>query len=213
MNLNIFDFDGTLVRTPCDTADNRKLYLETTGIPWVIDKKLARKLTNKLGRPIGMRRGWFGRRETLEPPLVPDPTPPELLNQEVKEAYVNSKSNDDAITIILTGRHLGLKHQVFRILGDLGIVEIERRRVDGQINCTIMDGSQILLLGDQGPFPPRIRLPGETFPWKQGIIQQYLDHFDITKVEMWEDRRKHVVAFGEWFDDIDVDATIHYIED
>lgn len=189
--LDVFDFDGTLFRTPENTHQNRRKYEKDKGIPWVIDKKLAAKLTRKLGRHVGMRRGWWGRKETLEPPLVPDPAPPEMFISKPCEALHKSKADPDILTLLMTGRYTKLASHVLRICGDGGLIEVdiandEYHSVDPNITC--------MFLGASGP-DPQGNKPGETLPWKVWIMEQYLRLYDIEEVEIWEDRPEHVEAF------------------
>lgn len=197
--LDIFDFDGTLFNSPEDTPENRAKYERAKGIPWLIDKQQSQELTKKHGRFIGMRRGWWGRAETLEPPLVADPAPPEWFNKEVCEAFLKSKADPDCLTIILTGRFVGLRDKVLRILADGDLIKVQKKV--SKTKETYFDATddqvQLLCLGEDGPKPDNNK-PAETFPWKLWIIRQFLDvHPDIEKVEIWEDRPEHVVKFKE----------------
>lgn len=191
--LDCFDFDGTLVNTPTNTVENQKLYEKATGIPWLIDKNMSVQLSAKLKKHVPMRRGWWGRPETLEPPLVPNPTPKNLFSQPVVKLFLASKADENTITLMLTGRHAGLKPQVLRILKDGELVKIQQKGawydvIDHQVFCHF--------LGENGPIADRPNKPGETFPWKSWIIEQYLDlNADIETVEIWEDRAEHVVSF------------------
>lgn len=188
--LDVFDFDGTLFDTPVNTPENRRKYEEATGLPWVIDKKTASFLSKKLGRTIGMRRGWWGRPETLEPPLVPDPAPKEMFFPKVVEAFHKSKQNPESITMVLTGRYLGLKNHVLRILNDGGLVEVENNNVvDSNVIC--------LFLGDNGPKPTGTK-PHETLPWKFWILEQYVNLYPLDVINIWEDRDEHVKEFEQF---------------
>lgn len=191
-NLNVFDFDGTLFRTPLNTHENRRKYEKDKGIPWVIDKKLAHKLSNKLGYHVGMRSGWWGRKETLEPPIVPDPVPPEFFIQKTCDDFLRSKKSD-SLTMMMTGRYLGLQHHVLRILGDGGLVDIHRENdqcqsIDPDVTCTF--------LGDSGPKPVGNK-PSETLQWKLWVLDQYVVMYDFEGIEIWEDRKEHVQAFRD----------------
>jgi hypothetical protein len=202
--LDVFDFDGTLFRTPLNTHENRRKYEKDKGIPWVIDKKLARKLSNKLGYHVGMRRGWWGRKETLEPPIVPDPTPSEFFVQKTCEDFLRSKKSD-SLTMMMTGRYLGLQHHVLRILGDGGLVKVCREddkchSVDPDVTC--------MFLGDNGPKPVGNK-PSETLPWKLWVLNQYPDMYDLDEIEIWEDREEHVQAFRDY--DWGIKVTVNHI--
>jgi len=211
--LDIFDFDGTLVKTPLDTPENRRKFEKATGIPWLIDKNKSRELSKKHGKFIGMRRGWFGRRETLEPPLVPDPTPKDLFIPEPCQALKESKANPETITLLMTGRHGGLRNQVLRIAGDGGLVEIRRKKSQKDLFCDIVD-SQITcwFLGDKGP-APQGTIPSETLPWKFWIIDQYLtSHPSITKVVIWEDREEHAKEFRELNELVEPEVVVQFVQ-
>lgn len=213
--LTVFDFDGTLFRSPLDTPQNHKLYEKATGIPWLISKEEARELSRKHGRYIGMRRGWWGRSETLEPPLVPKPAPAEWFIDHVVKQLHASKADPDSHTIIMTGRHAGLKHQVLRICDDGGLVNLQKRQsksgdvfyemVDDQVTCWF--------LGEDGP-RPRGNKPTETFPWKVSILEQYVDLFpDIKTIEIYEDRVEHVEKFRELHGILTDTVTVYHIQD
>lgn len=221
MKLHIFDFDGTLCRTPLDTPENRRKYEEFHGIPWIIDKKLSQELSAKLKRRIGIRRGWFGRVETLEPPLVPNPAPQSMFIQEVCDQLHESKRNPDALTVIMTGRHVGMKKQVLRILDDGGLVKCQRTKgKDGNIWIESVDPQvQVYCLGDDGPHMKNAgtKQP-DTLPWKLWIVKQFLALYtDITILEFWEDREAHVSAFYDFIGTVPrlsfEESVVHYVPD
>lgn len=197
--LHIFDFDGTIARTPCDTSENRKLFQKETGLPWVISKAEAAHLTKKHGRFIGMRNGWWGRKETLEPPLVPDPAPASLFNQQVCKEFLESKADANIATVIMTGRHRGISNQVLRILGDGGLVKVERKPPkDGKLFIELADPDvQVYFLGDDGP-RPKGNKPAVTLEWKIWMLEQFLELYPETEtVKFWEDRAEHVHEFQQ----------------
>jgi len=212
--LHIFDFDGTLVNTPLDTEENRRKYEKSKGLPWIINKELSRKLTAKHRKHIGMRRGWFGRRETLEPPLVPDPAPISIFVQEICDEFRASKANEDAITLIMTGRHAGIMAQVLRICGDGKLIDIKRKGVkDGKLYIDSIDADVTCwFMGQNGP-DPEGRKPNETLPWKFWIIEQYVRLFpELEGIEIWEDREEHVKAFQELDELLDQTVVINHIQ-
>lgn len=195
--VSVFDFDGTLFESPLDTPDNRKKYEKATGLPWLIDKEMSRELTKKHKKFIPMRRGWWGKAATLEPPLVPIPAPSEWFKKEVVEAFHASKKNENDITLIMTGRHVGLKAQVCRILHEGKLVNFEvKNSKEGKTFYHCADDQVALyFLGDDGP-RPKGNKPSETFPWKCWVLEQYLDVYpEIEAVEIWEDREEHVEKF------------------
>lgn len=213
--LDIFDFDGTLFRNPHDTPENRKKYEEKHGIPWLIDKELSRELSRKLRRAIPMRRGWYGRPETLEPPLVPDPAPLHMFIEGPCNDFRCSKTNPEVFTLILTGRHVGLKNHVLRILGDGGLVDVHRARAKtGESFYQNVDPEvTITFLGQDGP-KPRGTKPSQTLPWKLWIIEQYIDaNDDLETIEIWEDREEHVKEFDALNGAIEQNVIVHHVTD
>jgi len=195
MILSIYDMDGTLVRSPVDSAENRKLYEKSTGIPWIVNKADSVALSKKHGRHIGMRNGWFGRAESLEPPLVPDPIPDHFFIKEVCDDLLRSKTCKDEVTVIMTGRHLGLMKQVLRILHQGKLVNCEQKNgtlimSDADVNLLLLGADGPAVLG-AGPKPN-----DGTLPWKMWIIDKFLILYpEIEKVIIWEDRAEHVKEF------------------
>lgn len=207
--LVIFDFDGTIFNSPINSKENMDKYEKAIGIPWMITKQMSRELTSKHGKFVGMRQGWFGRAETLEPPLVPNPAPTEWFIKHVCEAFFKSKANPEELTVIMTGRHGGLRTQVLRILDDGKLVKVQRKSSkDGGLFIENADADvQLIMLGDNGPSPKGVK-PSETFPFKIWIIPQFLEiHPTIEEVEIWEDREEHIIKFKE----LDLDKKITVI--
>ena len=211
--LQIFDFDGTLVFTPTNTPEQMEIYEKAKGIPWLIDKQTAKKLSAQLKKPIGVRRGWFGRKETLEPPLVPDPTPQEIVNQEICDLFLESKTSEDTITVMMTGRHSGLRNHVLRILGDIGLIKVKVVRKGTNLLVKEKDGEALCyFLGDDGPVPDFGERPSETLPWKCWIIEQLIQTSQCDMIEIWEDRLEHVLAFEEFGETLDQELKVHFVE-
>ncbi|KAA8493894.1 hypothetical protein FVE85_6997 [Porphyridium purpureum] len=97
--LDVVDFDGTLVWTP-GPEDGRNLYQSCTGVPFPWS-------------------GWWGRPESLRPPLVPSPAPRDMLNDELAQRLRASWKDPTHFSIVLTGRVEKLRADVERILTDL----------------------------------------------------------------------------------------------
>lgn len=212
MKLRIFDLDQTLIRTPANTPANIKLYEKATGQPWIISKEDARHLSKKHGRPIYPRRGWWGRAETLQPPLVPDPVPDSFWIKETVDALLKSLE-DDSVNLIMSGRHVGLKQEVLRILhqGDKlqGFVTVSK---NGHYDWIHNDKLHFYLLGMDGPFPDISPKPQETLPWKIWIINQYrLVYENIEIIEFWEDRPEHVEKFMALNNEFPEDVVVYHV--
>ena len=197
--LDVFDFDGTLFRNPLDTAENRQFFEQKTGLPWIINKDMSRELTRKHKKYIGVRKGWYGRPETLMPPLVPMPAPTDMFIKETVEAFHKSKADKDSLTLLMTGRHAGIQAQVLRIADDGGLFKIERSlSKEGQLFCKNVDPDvTCLFMGENGP-RPKGNKPTETLPWKMWILEQFTKVYpEIDTIEIWEDREEHVKEFQE----------------
>lgn len=203
--LHIFDFDGTIFRSPLDTPENHRKFEKHTGVPWLINKEQSRVLTKKLGYFVGMRRGWWGRQETLLPPLVPIPAPKDLFIESTVKDLIDSKNNPDAVTFILTGRHTGLKKFVLRICGEGGLVDIHSTyKYTDSISLSdkthisnIDDNVHCFCLGDDGLHSNGVK-PFETLPWKVWLVENFVSaNPEIKKIIFWEDRIEHVEAFRE----------------
>lgn len=214
--LCVFDFDGSLFRSPENTEENKKIYEKATGIPWLITKNMAVQLSKKLNRTINPRSGWWGKAETLMPPLVPDPIPQEMWIKETVKSLQKCRSDQDTVTIIMTGRHTGLKHQVLRILYDGNFCIIDKtQKKNSEWHYEWADSSvSLYLLGMDGPCPEMTGAkPGDTFAWKTWIINQYrLLYPNLEHIEIWEDRIEHVDKFTELNNKFQEKVTVHHVK-
>ncbi len=105
--LSLWDFDGTLVRTPSPET--------------LIDGVPARQYYDDWleanGRPKRRFSGWWGRTETLYPPIfgsyneqggiVP---PPDALNQDLAEFARAAFADENTLSVLMTGRHVKMVH-------------------------------------------------------------------------------------------------------
>lgn len=199
--IEVFDFDGTLFRNPMDTPENRARYETATGIPWHIDKQKSQELTRKLGYFVPMRKGWYGKAETLEPPLVPDPVPKEMFIQSVCDRFLESKSNPDVLTVLMTGRHAGIAKSVLRICDSGGLLTVEKtKKKDGTTFYHLTESLvDVWFAGQDGPDPKLVGpKPGDysTLEWKVWLLGQYDKMYPEAELEMWEDREPHVEEFS-----------------
>ena len=197
--LDIFDFDGTLFQNPLDTPENRKKFEDHTGMPWLISKEMSRELTRKHKKFVGMRKGWYGRPETLEPPLVPVPAPKEMFIESTCQAFLKSKADQSSLTLLMTGRHAGIQSNVLRIAQEGGLLLVDRQKSkEGELFCKNIDPDVVChFMGQDGP-RPKGNKPTETLPWKIWIMEQYMKVYpEIKVVEIWEDREEHVKEFKQ----------------
>ena len=160
-----------------------------------------------------MRRGWYGRKETLEPPLTPNPAPKELFIREACDAFLESKKSEDSMTILMTGRHAGISAQVLRICGDGKLFQVKNRGVkQGKLFVDNVDPDVVCwFMGQNGPDPVGNK-PNETLPWKMWIVEQYVRLYsDLQKITFWEDREEHVKEFRELDELFEQTVIVHHI--
>lgn len=152
----IYDFDNTLFNSP-GREEGEVLYLEGTGNLW----------------PFG---GWWGRIETLMPPIVPDPIPESMWIASTLAAYREDQKDKDAYLVMMTGRPFKCRKRVREILDSQNIVFHEEfyRGMKGQrgsdtleIKLNIIEGKAL------GP----------------------LIHNSLEVLEIWEDRPEHSSRF------------------
>jgi hypothetical protein len=172
--LAVCDFDGTLVFTPSPHTIIDGLPALECYDRWLSENnKPKRKFT-----------GFWGRTETLLPPifgswndqqrLVP---PKESLNVELAETISRYTEDPDCLTVLMTGRHVGMKHtylgkkqHVCQSIADEYGVHFDR-----------------YYYGSSG-------LP--TIKFKLNVIDMMLREFaSLRDVEVWEDRHPHTSEF------------------
>ena len=100
--LAVFDFDGTLVDTP----------MPDTIVDGITVKQFYDDYLRDSGQPPRKWQGWWGRIETLTPPvfgkwqeneLCP---PEELLNSSLAEIVKNKFDDESSLCVLMTGRHI-----------------------------------------------------------------------------------------------------------
>jgi len=210
--LDIFDFDGTLFRSPIDNEENRALFEKETGMPWIINKQEAEELSEKLGKHVGARNGWYGRAETLQAPLVPVPAPKELWIDKTVKAFFQSKSCKNTATVMMTGRHAGIQGQVLRILNEGNLVNCQIRngkyfQDDKDVTC--------LFRGQSGPAVKASPMPNtDTISWKLWIIEKYVTMLpELKHICIWEDRSEHVLSFQDFGEILEQSVVVIHVRD
>lgn len=148
----IYDFDGTLFNSP-----NREVgelaFFKATGQKFPFS-------------------GWWGRLESLMPPVVPEKPGEEWLIAEPVAAYREDVKDKNTKLVLMTGRPFKNRKRILEICEcfDLIFHEYYFRGQPGQ----------------QGR---------DTFEIKSNFIQNNLIHSDLSILEIWEDRPEHVSAF------------------
>jgi hypothetical protein len=169
------DFDGTMVYTPSPDY----LY---EGLPATAyyDQWLSSR-----GLPKRKWMGWWGRTETLMPPLFGQvdeqgtwTVPEHLLNKELAALHEEHLADEDALNVLATGRHFKMKHPdtkehvVKEILDRYGIK---------------FDRYHYVSAGQP------------TLTFKCMLMESILREFEtIRHIEIWEDREQHTSKFWEF---------------
>ena len=150
-HLHVFDFDGTLFRS--HSREEGELILEQVGEKW----------------PFG---GWWGRKETLEPPFVLHPPQQELLIEHIAQKAIAVYNDPNAYSTLMTGRPVKLRNRIQEILAHFEIKFHEE-----------------YYRGMRGiPCP-------DTITYKIYVIKERLCHDKLQSLEIWEDRPEHIGRF------------------
>lgn len=148
MNIDVFDFDGTLVKTP-GREQAEKDYLAANGTPWPYI-------------------GFYGRLESLIPPVFPDKPGEEFLIREVADIALAREAD---LQVLMTGRPYKLRNRVLEICSHYGL-SFGATYFQGQKNC-----------------------PGSnTFECKTSGLRELLT-LNPQRLRLWEDREDHYDLF------------------
>lgn len=173
-HLVVMDFDDTLVFTP-SPEEGIPEYEKTTGKPWYVkDKETA---VQHGFDPKFRRTGWWGRQETLHPPIFNQT--PDKLNPNVATALKSFHNDPHTYTVIMTGRHAALQDRVKEILAKYG-VHANEYYFKGQKDLT------------KHPDYPK---SNDTFDYKAFVIINRLMSSEIQTVEIYDDREEHIAKF------------------
>lgn len=157
--LSIFDFDGTLMDTPIP-EEGKERWKEVTGEEWPY-------------------KGWWGRSGSLDMNVF-DIQPIEEVVDRYKEEY----NDPQTVTVMMTGRHEGLREDVMTILNAFDL-EFDHYLLKKK-SPTIKDKLEKL----------------------ESLLSKYPN---INKVEIWEDRANHVEHFKEWGANKDQVVVVNHI--
>jgi hypothetical protein len=148
----IYDFDGTLFYSP-DRETGERRYFEATG------------------RKFGFE-GWWGREESLIPPIVPDRPSEEWWVANTIAAYRRDASDENTEVVLMTGRPFKHSPRVIELCEQNGL-KFHSHYFRGQP-------------GQQGR---------DTLEVKSNFIKQDIMHRNLAILEIWEDRPEHVSSF------------------
>jgi phosphoserine phosphatase len=151
MKLKIFDFDGTLMNTPT--------------------------------KPFGWKGGWWGKGISLVPPHVPHHSKlneegQHLLNQKVVDEYRAAKKCKNTHTVMMTGRHWGIRREVMNILKAFELA------TEDDHNSLHEEHDHFVFISG-----------GNTLAGKIERINMFMKKYEFDEIEMWEDRVEHIAHF------------------
>ena len=140
VKLHIFDFDGTLFRSP--------------------------------EKPEDWSGGWWGRLESLSPPLVPQNPDFDWWNGSVVSAAKKAIAKPDEMVVMVTGRIQKFSLRVKDLLKQAGLTGFDALYFSGG---------------------------GATDAYKIGVMKELLAQYPtIRGVAIWEDRVEHLRKFADW---------------
>jgi DNA topoisomerase IB len=140
IKLHVFDFDGTLFRSP--------------------------------EKPEDWSGGWWGRLESLSPPLVPERPDPDWWNGSVVSAAKSAISKPDEMAVMVTGRLKKFSARVKDLLKQAGLAGFDE------------------IYFSSG---------GSTDAYKIAVMKEILSKYPtIRGVAIWEDRSEHLRKFADW---------------
>ena len=149
--LVIYDFDGTLFNSP-NRETGEIAYFEATGKEFPF-------------------QGWWGRLESLMPPIVPEKPGTEWLIPKPVASYREDRKNPNSQLVLMTGRPFKNRKRIIEIC-DSHDIKFDKYFFRGQP-------------GQKGR---------DTLEIKCNFIQELI-HPKLEILEIWEDRPEHVSAF------------------
>lgn len=148
----IYDFDGTIFKSP-DRDAGELAYFTETGQMFTFP-------------------GWWGRLESLIPPVVPDKPSEDWFISDTISAYREDFKDENTEVILMTGRPYKHRKRIFEI-------------------CEHYD-----LLFDNHYFRGQPGQKGrDTLEIKANLITEHVINKELRKLEIWEDRPEHTSSF------------------
>lgn len=188
-SIHVFDFDGTLVRTP-NPVDGKRKYIEITGEKW--------------------KGGWWGNAESLSPPVLNFPVPEDLVVRtvfnEMEEVITRSET---AVGVVATGRLTKLRSAVTRVLDDI---------CTATGNDTVPQGKSFLhhdaIFTKPGGRDSTLEFKVKLF--RRLVTQKPLADCPLKEIHIWEDREEHANIFAAEFSEAmkrerDINTIVHLI--
>jgi len=139
--------DGTLIKTEAPET-GKDLWLRKTGSAWP-------------------HKGWWGKKETLDLEIFDN-----NLIEFTHNKYLEYKLDPSNLIVLMTGRHVGMKNEVLKLL-DYHNLKFDLIRLN--------DG-------------------GDTIVAKKRQITELLEQYpDLTEISIYEDRYEHFNEFIDFF--------------
>lgn len=184
--LHVFDFDNTLVRTP-DMEQGVAAYRAATGQEWPF-------------------KGWWGREESLQPPVVPQPLPKSFVIRSVFDELEDiTMRAQTAAAVVVTGRLGKLRSSVLRVLHEAA------RAHTGEEESFLSD--EVLFNHPGGGL--------STLNYKMGLIEALVREGpaqlkSAKEIHIWEDRKEHAREFAtdfatRMFRQYQIDTVVHFV--
>lgn len=151
--------------------------------PQIWDKKILGKLKAHFNEG---GYGWYQNTLTLSDEYIQDSD----FNEDVVNEVKKSMSDPNSVTVLLTGRTTDYSNQVKRILGSRGLVfdYYGLKPTDGKDREHTMD-------------------------FKKRFIKEIIAAENPVGIEMWDDRIKHVNAFNEFLDYLNLNDGVHFVSE
>lgn len=131
--------------------------------------------------------GWFQNPITLDDKYIGNSD----FNEDVVADVRAANEDPNTVTVLLTGRTTQYEAQVRRIL------ETNDLYFDYYGFKPLSSGKKIY-----------------TMNFKQEFIKDIADLYeDVVRIEMWEDRRKHVERFNEYLDALELNGGVHFVKE
>lgn len=131
--------------------------------------------------------GWFQHKVTLSSKYIQGSD----FNYEIVNEVKRSMADPASVTVMLTGRDTSFREYILDILSREGLKFDEY-------------GLKPM------PKPDEIRIT--TMDFKQKFIRDLIQKYRVNRVEMWEDRPKHVTKFNEFLSAIGVNGGVHFVD-
>lgn len=179
--LTISDFDGTIVFTPHKTTEIDGISAIERYDRWLVEGK----------KPKRRWSGWWGRTETLMPPIFGDYTdgkftpPASLLNESLASILRDASEEEGHRLVLMTGRHVGMINK------EIGVHAVQ----------SILDGYGL-------KFDEYYYFPGgqhrDTLSWKIDEIKRLKEEYTPEILDIHEDRPGHAYAFLREFKEANI---------